>query len=132
MSELTNTWKKTMDQFRSKLDKEGIEWVDHSGDLKPSQAYFMANLGKPAGLWASEISDYSMLRTWFDYRGYKWSVIIGYGSYGGNLGLLEVMSDAINGGQPVGSLTPDDVMDYVLGNKEYDPGTNDDDWDWID
>lgn len=50
-----------------------------------------------------------------------WSVIHGYGTYGGfssidaDRGLLEVMSDAINNGEPIGWLTAERVMQYVKG-----------------
>lgn len=91
---------KEMVKFRKMLDDEGIEWKD-----------------------ASSLDMYPMWRTHFDYRGYWWSVIHGYGSYGGfnsfeciDKGLLEVMSEAINGGEPVGWLTAEQVMAYVRGD----------------
>ena len=70
-------------------------------------------------LWEDK-SDSQITRTHFEYRGYHWSVVHGFGSYGGysfvtnDEGLLELMSDAVNGGEPVGWLTADEVMKYVV------------------
>lgn len=90
-----------MIKLRIMLDDEGIEWHD-----------------------ASALDAYSMWRTHFKHRGYHWSVIHGYGSYGGfnsfertDKGLLEVMSEAINGGDPIGWLTAEEVMQYVRGEE---------------
>lgn len=61
-------------------------------------------------------------RTHFKYRGFEWSVVHGFGSYGGwsynreNEGLLELMSEAVNDGEPVGWLTAEQVIEYVLGH----------------
>lgn len=90
-----------MAMLREILNAEHIEWHD-----------------------ASEESEMCPIcRTHFEHRGYKWSVIHGYGTYGGfssidkDKGLLEVMSDAINGGEPIGWLTAEEVMQYVKGDK---------------
>jgi hypothetical protein len=71
--------------FRNMLDEEQIKWAD-----------------------ASEIGAYPISRTHFSYRNFNWSVIHGYGSYGGicpltnkDNGLLELMSNAVNDGDPV-------------------------------
>lgn len=91
-----------MELFREMLDAEHIEWRDAS-----SQSF-----------------ELPMDRTHFEYRGYDWSVIHGYGSYGGpsflydDKGLLELMSDAVNEGEPVGFLTAEEVMRYVKGNND--------------
>lgn len=92
---------KEMEKLRELLDAEHITWNDASreGEMCP------------------------MCRTHFRYRGYKWSVIHGYGSYGGysiitaDEGLLELMSEAVNGGDPVGWLTANQVMEYVKGTN---------------
>ena len=63
-------------------------------------------------------------RTHFEHGGFSWSVVNGYGSYGGwdymrtkNEGFLEVMSNALNDGDPLGWLTAEEVMDLVRGNS---------------
>lgn len=90
-----------MTKLRKLLTEQGIEWHD-----------------------ASTPPEYPIQidRTHFDYKGYAWSVINGFGSYGGigifrdkkNMGLLELMSAAVNDGAPIGYLTAAQVMDYVL------------------
>lgn len=83
-----------MIKFRNMLDAANIEWHDASakGVLTPID------------------------RTHFTYRGYDWSVIHGFGSYGGwsysypDEGLLELMSNAVNGGNPIGYLTAEQAM----------------------
>ena len=93
-----------MKLFREMLDAENIEWHDAS-----SQSF-----------------ELPMYRTHFEHRGYHWSVIHGFGSYGGpsflydDEGLLELMSDAVNGGEPIGFLTAEEVMRYVRGEKDDD------------
>lgn len=88
-----------MKLFRQMLDAEHIEWHDAS----------------------SQLFELPMDRTHFEYRGYQWSVIHGFGSYGGpsrlydDKGLLELMSDAVNKGEPIGFLTAEQVMKYVEG-----------------
>lgn len=62
----------------------------------------------------------NIYRTKFEYGGYNWSVISGHGTYGGNTGLLEVMSNAINGGEPVGFLEPADVFAEMYKCKKFD------------
>lgn len=94
-----------MIKFRKMLDDRGIEWEDKSD---------------------SESQLYRIDRTHFWYRNYHYSVINGYGTYGGSLniiknkGLLEVMSNAINEGEPVGWLTAEEAIKlvtikYVIG-----------------
>ncbi len=90
-----------METFRDLLDEEQIEWED-----------------------VSEFGSYPICRTHFKYRGFKWSVIHGYGTYGGrdpltnkDTGLLELMSNAVNDGDPVGWLTAEQAMDYVMGEE---------------
>ena len=93
---------KEMELFRKMLDDNGIEYDDNS-----------------------EHGLFPITRTQFDYRGYWWSVIHGYGTFGGyssfrrrDDGLLELMSDAVNGGEPVGYLTAKEAFDYVRGDNE--------------
>lgn len=88
-------------RFRAMLTEQGIEWHDSS---TPPEYPIQID------------------RTHFDYKGYAWSVINGFGTYGGigifrdkkNMGLLELMSNAVNGGEPVGFLTAEQAMKLVL------------------
>jgi hypothetical protein len=90
-----------MVKFRQMLDDNGIEWVDNSS-----------------------LDSYPVHRTHFQYRGYMWSVIHGYGSYGGyscfeeDKGLLELMSEAIDGGEPRGWLTAEEAIKLVLCEEQ--------------
>ena len=81
-----------MIKLRKMLNDEGIEWSD------VSCLYFL-----------------TINRTHFEHRKYHWSVINGYGTYGGDEGLLELMSNAVNGGEPIGYLTAEECMAYVRG-----------------
>lgn len=90
-----------METLRDMLDEEQIEWQD-----------------------ASSLDAYPVHRTHFRHRGFKWSVIHGYGTFGGinpltrkDVGLLELMSDAVNDGDPIGWLTAEEAMEYVLGEE---------------
>ena len=89
-----------MQKLRNWLDEHEIPWEDASDDYK------------------TEISGYEywICRTWFAISN-KWSVINGYGTYGGvqvlnkqNLGLLEVSTKSTG---IVGFLTADDVIQAV-------------------
>lgn len=91
-------------KLRKLLTMNGIEWHD-----------------------ASETPDFPLQidRTHFDYKSFNWSVINGYGTYGGfgilsdkNMGLLELMSAAVNHGEPIGYLTADQVIELVLYPKQ--------------
>lgn len=92
-----------MQKLRDKLDKNNIPWEDVSDDM--SRKGF----------------DYWICRTHFKYKNYKWSVIHGYGTYGGIMPfatnhfgmLLEVMSNAVNCGEPIGSCTADEVWEMM-------------------
>ena len=94
-----------MEKFRSMLDEAGIDWWDDSE---------MENFAGP---------DTYMERTKFEHRGYRWSVIHGFGSYGGydrisgDKGLLELLSTATNGGEPAGYLTAGQAMKLVKGEE---------------
>lgn len=87
-----------MIKFRDLLDQNNIKWNDKSDE----------------GF---------IDRTHFYYRGYFFSIINGYGTYGGcnfygnNEGLLEFMSNCINGGEPIGHLTADEAIKIVLGGS---------------
>lgn len=93
-----------MEKFRHMLDINGISWHDAS------------ELGLIYG--------FGIERTKFKHRGYYWSVIHGYGTYGGfnrsehDQGLLELMSNAVNDGQPVGWLTAEKAIALVKGEDK--------------
>lgn len=93
-----------MTKLRKLLTEQGIEWHDSS---TPPEYTIQID------------------RTHFDYKGYAWSVINGFGSYGGysfrsekNEGLLELMSNAVNGGEPVGYLTAEEAMKLILEGEK--------------
>lgn len=99
-----------MQQLRNLLDEKNIPWEDHSEDETRDKDWPM---------W--------FCRTWFEYKGIKWSVINGFGTYGGwfganpgaseeeNLGLLELWNHESD---PKGYLTADDVMKEIeSGNR---------------
>ena len=91
-----------MKKLRELLNNASIKWHDESE--KSRNVFFMD-------------------RTHFWYRNYKWSVINGYGSYGGydpfsntNHGHLELMSNAINGGEPVEIETAEEAFKIIIGD----------------
>lgn len=81
-----------MNILREILTNRGIKWSDRSD--KP---------GFP-------LLDLAIYRTRFNHNGVEWSVISGFGTYGGDKGLLEVM---IGSGDPVGHLTAADVVNLM-------------------
>lgn len=89
-----------MIKFRNLLESNNIEWIDKSDE----------------GF---------IDRTHFYYRNYFFSVVNGFGTYGGinvlngkNMGMLELMSNCINGGEPIGPLTSDEAIEIVLGGSD--------------
>lgn len=91
-----------MIELRKLLDENKIEWHDASG---PEEILKLIHID----------------RTHFDHRGFKWSVVNGFGTYGGvgirhhiNQGKLELMSNAVNGGEPIGYLTAKECIELVL------------------
>ena len=90
-----------MIKFRMLLDNAGIEWRDAS---------------------ALDDIEFPITRTHFVFKGYHWSVIHGRGTYGGinsfnegrDEGLLELMSNAVNEGDPIGWLTAEDAMQIIF------------------
>ena len=83
-------------KLRNVLNSRSIEWLDRTE--KPSFS----------------LLDLTIYRTWFMFRGKEWSVISGYGTYGGEKGLLEVMVDDYN---PMGSLTAQEVIMLMDGEE---------------
>ena len=89
-----------MIKFRKLLDENGIEWHDASDPVEDF---------------------YRIDRTHFEYNKFHYSVIHGCGTYGGysiwdnrDEGLLELMSNAINRGNPIGWLTADEAIQIIL------------------
>ena len=98
---MTNTCKfrvcEEMEVLRDYLTKQQITWFDVSAIL----------------------DDIWICRTHFWLNGNKWSVIHGFGTYGGfssidkDFSLLELMATPINDGDPVGYLTGKQVIEYI-------------------
>ena len=90
-----------MQQLRKMLTEKGIEWEDNS-EIEHEH------------IW--------MVRTQFNYNNNHYSVINGFGSYGGinfiddqNTGLLELWSAAVNDGEPYGYLTANECIKLIMG-----------------
>lgn len=86
-------------KLREKLTEKGIKWRDDS-------SYFATR------------AYYATCRTKFEYRGVKWSVIHGCGTYGGwrlgegDLGLLEAWATNADR-DPMGYLRADEVLEVM-------------------
>lgn len=95
-----------MSKLRTMLTEMGIKWQDKS-DIYPEDKILdimnRCNVSR-------EIADVSIYRTHFNAIGYHYSVIWGYGTYGGEDGLLEMMVDDE---EPTGWLTAEDVISNV-------------------
>ena len=99
-----------MEDLREYLTKQQITWTDVS----------------------SKDDKYWICRTHFWLNGNRWSIIHGYGTYGGfseldkDSSLLELWASPVNDGDPVGYLTGKQVIEYieqeVKGNENKDPG----------
>lgn len=92
-----------MIKLRKALDEKGVKWEDKSTiypDDEIRDTMRKLNVSR-------EYADCSMFRTHFTYKGYFFSVIYGYGSYGHYDGKLECM---VGGKEPVGSMTAEDVL----------------------
>ena len=100
-----------MIKFRELLDDRNIEWTDESWNCKLAMG-----------------GELDIYRTHFVIKGHEFSVINGFGTYGGyfgnkedNLGKLELMElggGLYNNGETVGHLFADDVikeLEEVLG-----------------
>lgn len=104
-----------MIKLRKELDRMGVKWKDVSSITPETLIDEMVSKGIDR-LYA----DTTMFRTHFEYGGYKYSVIYGFGSYGGkdvftghDSGLLECMTEKVNGGEPVGHLTAEEVIQII-------------------
>ena len=109
-----------MEKLRAELDKRGIKWEDKSSIVPDNVIQEMIRKGIDR-----QYADSTMFRTHFTVDDYHYSVIYGYGSYGGydplsgkSGELLECMTEKINGGEPVGNMTAVDVL--RIFDKELD------------
>lgn len=80
--------------LRELLDKKQIYWVDDTTDRSECFPFL----------------DLSIYRTKFKNNGHSYLVISGYGTYGGDYGLLELSIDSKD---PIGRLTHEEVMEWV-------------------
>lgn len=105
-----------MIKLRNKLTDMGIDWVDRSLVLTDEHLEHLAKIGID-----SQYADTSMYRTAFTYNGINFSVINGYGSYGGydpetgvNEGMLEMLNS--KDGDVTGWLTAEDIIEFMHNN----------------
>lgn len=110
-----------MKKLRKYLNDNKIKWRDISSITTQDEF----NCAVAYGI-DPQFADVTIYRTHFSLYDYNWSVISGYGSYGGfsplngkDGGLLECMTDCINGGEPVGCLSAADVIKMIklVGKK---------------
>lgn len=102
-----------MVKLREGLDKRSIAWVDKSDICSKERIEMLKSMG-----FTEEESDFTMYRTHFTYKDHFYSVIFGYGSYGGTNPItseasgdkLELM---IDDNTPKGWLTAEDVLNIV-------------------
>ena len=88
-----------MARLRAMLTEMGVEWRDDSTNYPTENPFFDKGM--------------SITRTKYNYKGYEYSVICGYGTYGGDEGLLEVWID--RKGEPTGWHTADDIIAMMKG-----------------
>lgn len=93
-----------MERLRMLLDYNGLVWADKSDNKIPEMA---------------------IERTHLYFGGVLCSIIHGYGTYGGyntftghDEGLLELMCEKVNDGEPLGELTADDVIVIIEGIRQ--------------
>ena len=104
-----------MIELRKLLDEYKIEWHDASDPWEMRK--IMSDI-------LGEGKDGGIDRTHFYHRGFKWSIVNGFGTYGGisfrhgiNQGKLELASNAVNCGEPIGYLAAKDCIELVLHGK---------------
>lgn len=109
-----------MIKLRKKLDEIGVAWQDDSYSTPENVVEELVRLGHER-----RYCDVTIYRTHFIINDVRYSVINGYGTYGGydpflckNDGLLEMMTETLNGGDPVGYMTADDVIKTIFGRKK--------------
>ena len=103
---------KEMKKLRQLLDERGIEWADASSITSDAVIQKCIEFGID-----KYHADCTIYRTHFYVDGNAFSVIYGYGTYGGydsfNGSDLELLECRINGGDPTGYMTAEDVIDVV-------------------
>lgn len=106
-----------MKKLREMLTERGIEWKDVSSIVPDEVIQRCIEHGID-----KYHADSTIYRTHFETGGFKYSVIYGYGTYGGynpfngdNPGLLECMTSELNDGCPVGYMTAEDVINVIDG-----------------
>lgn len=104
---------KEMIKLRHLLTNMGIDWCDESTIIPEEYINLMETQTK----LGREVLDSTIFRTHFEVNGTHYSVINGYGTYGGfiphqnkNYGLLECM---VGDNEPKGWLSADDVIDLI-------------------
>lgn len=90
-----------MARLRAMLTEMGVEWRDDSSIHLFKNPY---------------VGNMDIYRMKYKYKGYEYSVICGYGTYGGDEGLLEVWID--RKGEPTGWHTADDIIAMMKGERE--------------
>ena len=95
-----------MQKLRTMLDEMGIKWQDKSAIYPEDKILAIMNRYNVP----REIADVSMYRTHFNAIGCHYSVICGYGTYGGEKGELEMMVDD---GEVTGWLTAEDIIGQI-------------------
>ena len=107
---------KEMQKLRDKLDEIGIVWEDASSSTPEKIIEDMVRDG-----FLRRYCDVAIFRTHFTINDVKYSVIYGYGTYGGyepvfdkDYGVLEVWAETINNGDPCGHMTADDVIKAIF------------------
>lgn len=105
-----------MKKLRTYLDKHNIPWEDASTVKSDEEIERLLSLSIPKAY-----ADTSIYRTQFDYNGITYSVINGYGTYGGyrpsaqkNEGMLEV--HALSSEDVSGGYTADEVIQKLFNN----------------
>lgn len=95
-----------MQKLRQMLTEMGIRWADASSIMSQAQIERSMNIFN----LPEKEADISIYRTHFTAIGCHYSVICGYGTYGGEDGLLEMMSDDE---EPTGWLTAEDIIGKI-------------------
>ena len=110
-----------MKKLRSLLDVKGVEWTDESSICSEQM------INECLKFYDDKISrrmlDTTIYRTHFIVNNHRCSAIYGYGTYGGydpifnqDSGLLELMPDLDNMGDPIGFLTAEEVIQKCFGD----------------
>lgn len=105
-----------MQKLRDRLDKIGIVWEDASSSTPEPIIEEMVRAGLER-----RYCDVTIYRTHFTINDINYSVIYGYGTYGGydpvfdkDGGLLELWAKNYNNDEPCGYMTADDVIKAIF------------------